>query len=161
MSFPVEQIRKLSLSYKAQKFSGSHFRDLMLPGVYVLVKNGLATYIGYSNCLLHRVASPKHHRLKTERDCDELLLYPCRNEKDAQELEEILIRHLRPKLNQRGKVRMRATPAECASALKEQTILDSSVPDSAPDLGEKWTKFIRERTLASKLPCSNLVLTVR
>lgn len=161
MSFPVEQIRKLSISYKAQKFRGSHFRDLMLPGVYVLVKNDLATYIGYSNCLLHRVASPRHHRLQAERDCDELLLYPCRNEKDAQELEQILIRHLRPKLNHRGKASLRATPAECASALKEQTILDSFVPEPAVDLGEKWANFIRERIVATKLPCSNLVLTVR
>lgn len=94
------QIEALTIPEAGQQFSGDDFRSLTKPGVYVFVRENEILYVGVSHSLLSRASHGSHDQDdKARRECDKVLLYPCRNDECARTLESILIYAMKPKYN--------------------------------------------------------------
>lgn len=93
-----KRIEELVICGSGQSFKGGDFRDLLRPGVYILIENGVVLYVGQSKRMMARM-SGKHHKNELFMRADEIRVYPCRTAKDAYELERILIDRLKPTHN--------------------------------------------------------------
>ena len=92
----------LAIENSGQQFIGIDFRSLLGPGVYVFTLGETVLYVGSSRCVLGRASQRKHlQAVQARNECDKVLLYPCRNNKDARKLESILISRLNPTYNRR------------------------------------------------------------
>lgn len=87
------------------EFDARTFRELAGALVYVWLRGDQVLYVGMSRIGLGRPTSARHHRLRLEavQDTDRMLVWPCAGEAAARALEHLLIRTLRPQLNQRVK----------------------------------------------------------
>src|ERR1700693_1809122 len=91
----------LVLPEAGQQFKAEDFRQLIGPGVYVFLCNGVPVYVGMSNDnLLGRAAGNRHHKAIARNECDEVRLFPCKTSAAARELETYLINKCRPKYNE-------------------------------------------------------------
>lgn len=100
----TDRISELIIPAAGQQFHGDDFRSLQKPGVYILLRQSVPIYVGCSNSILRRLASPHHNRLAIS-EYDHVLMYPCRSIQDAKELEALLISELHPYYNQTGHYR--------------------------------------------------------
>lgn len=83
-----------------QRFTGADFRMLTKPCVYIFLQDGSPLYIGMSRNGIGRPAQPGHAQAdKARAECDEVLIYPCNNVRDAMYLEDLLICKTQPKYN--------------------------------------------------------------
>ena len=82
------------------RFIGQDFRDLCGPQVYLFLKDGMPLYIGMSGNGIERCGGVRHQQAKRARnECDEVLIYPCRDKGSARRLEGLLIGRMGPKYN--------------------------------------------------------------
>lgn len=95
-----DQLAKLIIPDSGQQFKGNDLRQLMGPGVYVLIEEEVVLYVGVGKNILRRISS-KHHQKAAFETCDKLLLYPCVSYEAALELERLLIFSLKPLRNSR------------------------------------------------------------
>jgi len=78
-------------------FGGDFFRALARnPIVYVFLKDNRAIYVGMSRRGIGRPLSKGHKRNEVRRTCDDVRVFMCKDVKAAKELEEFLIRKLKP-----------------------------------------------------------------
>ena len=99
-------IEHLVIPNAGQQFEGTHFRDLLKPGVYVLLKGDRPLYIGVAKRLLQRLGGAQSHEGRTHamNECDKVLIYPCVSIEAAYELEKVLIGHIQPTHNKRSRL---------------------------------------------------------
>lgn len=99
------KIEELVIEGAGQSFKGIDFRQLLNPGVYILLKNEQPIYIGMGNRLIYSLSRHKSHYKRTQalEQCDQILVYPCKSVAAAKELESMLISAAQPKHNSRGK----------------------------------------------------------
>lgn len=95
----ISEIESLVVEGAGQSFTGDDFRSLRRPGVYALMLGDVCLYIGMGRNVLGRAASEGHHCWLAIRDCDKVLLWPCKSHDAAFKLELILIRRLKPRYN--------------------------------------------------------------
>jgi hypothetical protein len=85
----------------AQKFTGKKFLGLFRPGVYIILKKEQVLYVGKCGYqVIKRAVVSNPHALD---NATALQLLPCKNPKDADTLELVLIRELQPKFNKQRK----------------------------------------------------------
>ena len=97
------QIAASVLPDKGQRFTGEDFRNLRMPGVYVLLKGDEVLYVGYGVSLLRRIGTDRQEYARDSaiQACDQVLLYPCQSIGAARRVERILINQLQPRFNVR------------------------------------------------------------
>lgn len=99
-----QRLEELVMPNGGQRFTGSDFRALRLPGVYLFMKEKAALYVGMASCLLQRAGSKQHAQAdQAIAECDEVLFYPCQSIDAAVELERLLIWKLKPDFNHNSK----------------------------------------------------------
>lgn len=91
-------IEDLVINGAGQQFIAKDFRSLLLPGIYILMRGEECLYIGMSGRLLGRIGG-RHHQKRAMRECDKVLLFPCKSKEAANALETILIGKMKPKYN--------------------------------------------------------------
>jgi hypothetical protein len=101
----LQKIEQLVKAQAGQQFKGSDFRELLGPGVYVLLSKSKPIYVGRGNNLLRRL-SGLHHKRYVIDSCDELKLFPCISVQASVELEELLIGSFQPRFNDKQKTSM-------------------------------------------------------
>lgn len=100
----LQLLSELVVRGTGASFRGADFRNMSGPGVYLFLKSGLPLYVGSSNAALSRAAQRNHRQeIRARRDCDQVLLYPCRDQVAAKVLEKVLIRNLKPQYNKTHK----------------------------------------------------------
>lgn len=95
----LDEIESLTIAGAGQSFTGSDFRSLRSPGVYALMLKDVCLYVGMGGNILGRIGGQSHHCFRAIRECDRVLLWPCRSVDAAFKLEIILIRRLKPSYN--------------------------------------------------------------
>jgi excinuclease UvrABC nuclease subunit len=98
LSSLTSEIENLVIAGAGQSFNGHDFRDLLRPGVYVLLSANDVLYVGLGNRLLRRIGS-KHHKNELFEICSEVRVFPCKSLDAAKRLEKILISRLNPAYN--------------------------------------------------------------
>jgi excinuclease UvrABC nuclease subunit len=85
-------------------FSGADFRAMCGSGVYVYMRGDSVLYVGMGRAALSRCSFHNHQQAsRARKECDCVLLYPCKSEAAARTLERLLITNLQPKYNHRIK----------------------------------------------------------
>lgn len=87
---------------QAIEFNSEALSILRGPGVYLYVKEDRAIYVGCSRSAVGRALSRNHHKRMELLKGTSLLIFPCKTQTAAQQLEEKLIFDLRPIGNERG-----------------------------------------------------------
>ena len=100
MIFP-KSIDNLVIDGSGQEFKGDDFRQLLGPGVYVIMHKDRPVYVGSGKRLLGRVGG-RHHKQDLFVEASRILLFPCKGIEEAQELERQLINRFMPIGNQRN-----------------------------------------------------------
>lgn len=95
----ISEIESLVVEGAGQSFTGDDFRSLRRPGVYALMLGDVCLYIGMGRNMLGRIGGESHHCWLAIRECDKVLLWPCKTHDAAFKLELILIRRLKPRYN--------------------------------------------------------------
>jgi hypothetical protein len=88
---------------KGLVFSPDVVAALLGPGVYLLVQNDEAVYVGVSRVVVGRAFARNHQKLQAFRDAGtSLVVFPCETYNSAKRLESQLIAILHPSLNRRN-----------------------------------------------------------
>ncbi len=99
-----DEMASLVIPSAGASFTGTDFRTMMLPGVYLYLCHGLPLYVGSSrNCLTRSSCTNHAQSLSARAQADEVRLFPCRSLKAARVLERLLIARLQPAFNDRQK----------------------------------------------------------
>lgn len=85
------------------RLTGDDLRKLLRPGVYVYGLGNEALYVGSGKNGMARCFGYRHKQASQAREiCDSVWVIPCKSERDAEALEIILIRKLKPRFNKRN-----------------------------------------------------------
>lgn len=95
----LDYLSSLVIPNAGAEFRGDDVRRFLGPCVYIALRGNGVLYIGSSAIGFSRVFDAEHHNKSFQAECDRLLVYPCRSEKAARELEGVLIRTLKTKYN--------------------------------------------------------------
>jgi hypothetical protein len=92
------KLEELVIAEAGQHWKGSDFRQVLGPGVYVLLDGDKPLYVGRGNNLLRRL-SGLHHKRDVIDACDTIKMFPCISIQASIELEQHLIGKMQPKYN--------------------------------------------------------------
>ncbi len=101
MKMQVEaRIRELSITDRPVEITGNLLRGLTVLGVYVFFSGAAALYVGKGKNPLTRFSRKEHENAaRAIQECGRLHVYQCATDKQAAQLEALLIAWLQPRYN--------------------------------------------------------------
>lgn len=93
---------KEHLSAQPVEVGTPQLKVLRSPGVYVYLIGDIAAYVGKSKNVGERCFGKGHHKSELFEKCTSVIIFPCKSDKDADQLEALLIFDLKPSGNGRG-----------------------------------------------------------